>query len=178
MFVIKVAAAACHDGFELAEVVRVTNKACSNTRTMGVALALGFISGETVATFELAEDELEIGMGLHGEPGVRWGKMKSAKDVVDEILDLIIDVLPFLPGDEVCLLVNGYGATTRMELLICLNCALKTLAVRKLKVHHSLIGNLATCQEMAGVFLSLMKLDSELKVYYHRPGRCPALTMV
>lgn len=85
LFVIKVAGAACHSGLELSEVVRVTSKARDNTRTMGVALAPGYIPGETKATFELGPDEMEIGMGLHGEPGVRRGKLKPANEVVDEI---------------------------------------------------------------------------------------------
>jgi dihydroxyacetone kinase-like protein len=178
LFVIKVAGAACHSGLELSEVVRVTSKARDNTRTMGVALAPGYIPGETKATFELGPDEMEIGMGLHGEPGVRRGKLKPANEVVDEILDLIIEDLPFAAGDEVCVLVNGYGSTTRMELLICMGRALETLQAKGIKVHHSLIGNYATCQEMAGVSITLMRLDEELKKYYDYPGTCPALCQV
>jgi dihydroxyacetone kinase-like protein len=175
LFVIKVAGAACDSGLELSEVHRITAKARDNTRTMGVALAPGYIPGETKATFELGPDEMEIGMGLHGEPGVRRGKLKPADEVVDEIIDLLIADLPFAAGDEVCLLVNGYGATTRMELLICVGRALETLKEKGIKVYHSLIGNYATCQEMAGVSLTMMRLDDELKKYYDYPGTCPAL---
>ena len=176
LFVIKVAGAACHSGLELSEVVRVTSRPGITHAPWEWPWHLG-ISRETKATFELGPDEMEIGMGLHGEPGVRRGKLKPANEVVDEILDLIIEDLPFAAGDEVCVLVNGYGSTTRMELLICMGRAWRRCRPRN-QVHHSLIGNYATCQEMAGVSITLMRLDEELKKYYDYPGTCPALCQV
>ncbi len=174
LFVIKIAGAACAAGLDLDEAHRVTVKARDNTRTMGVALSPGTIPGANKATFELADDEIEIGMGLHGEPGVRRGKIKPADELVVELLDLIIPDLPFEPEDEVCVLVNGYGATTRMELLICMRKVLQQLESRNIKVHDAHAGNYATCQEMSGFSITLMKLDDELKKYYDQPACSPA----
>ncbi|TLN24703.1 dihydroxyacetone kinase subunit DhaK, partial [bacterium] len=112
-------------------------------------------------------------MGLHGEPGVRRGKMKPVDEVVDEILDLLIRDLPFNPGDEVCVLVNGYGATTRMELLIAMRRTLAQLDGKGFKVYFSEAGNFATCQEMAGVSVTLMRVDDELKRFIDAPVWSP-----
>lgn len=172
-FMIKVAGAACDAGLDLDDVKRVTMKARDNVRTMGVALAPGTIPGEEKAPFELAPDEIEIGMGLHGEPGVRRGKLQPADQLVDEMLELIINDLPFKSGDEVCVLVNGLGSTTRMELFIALRRTLQSLANMGIKVYDSQVGSFATCQEMAGFSISLMRLDDELKKYYDWPAWCP-----
>ncbi|NMB01319.1 MAG: dihydroxyacetone kinase subunit DhaK, partial [Firmicutes bacterium] len=173
LFVIKVAGAACHAGLSLDEVTRITRKARDNVRTMGVAVSPGTIPGVDEPTFQLADDEMEIGMGLHGEPGVRRGKMRSDDELVDELLDLIIEDLPFVENDEVCILVNGYGSTTRMELYICMRRVLQELDRRNVRVYDHELGNYATCQEMAGVSVSLMRLDEELKTYYSFPAWSP-----
>ncbi len=173
-YVIKIAGAACDAGLALGEVKRITDKANSNTRTMGVALSPGTIPGVGKSTFELPDDEIEIGMGLHGEPGVRRGKMEPADRLVDKLLDSIVGDLPFKSEDEVCLLVNGFGSTTRMELLICMRRALERLAELGIRVHDAQAGNYATCQEMAGVSVSLFLLDGELREYYDRPAWSPA----
>lgn len=172
-FVIKVAGAACEAGLDLAEVKRVTVKARDYTRTMGVAIAPGTIPGESAPSFTLPDDEMEIGMGLHGEPGVRRGKVKPVDEIVDEILDLLISDLPFNPGDEVCVLVNGYGATTRMELLITMRRTLQQLETKGFKVYFTEAGNYATCQEMAGVSITLMRIDDELKSFVDAPVWSP-----
>jgi len=165
-FVIKIAGAACEDGLDLDEVKRVTTKARDNTRTMGVAMSPGTIPGENTPAFTLPDDEIEIGMGLHGEPGVRRGKMKPADELVDEMLSLIIADLPFQAGDEVCVLIDGFGSTTRMEQFIAMRRTLQNLEKLGIKVHKAEAGNYATCQEMAGFSITLMKLDDELKKYY------------
>lgn len=172
-FVIKIAGAACDAGLDLDEVKRVTAKARDNTRTMGVAMSPGTIPGEGTPAFTLPDDEIEIGLGLHGEPGVRRGKMKPANELVDEMLELIIPDLPFQAGDEVCVLVDGFGSTTRMELLIAMRRTLQQLAARGFKVHNAEAGNYATCQEMAGFSITLMKLDDELKKYFDWPVWSP-----
>jgi len=144
----------------------VTTKARDNTRTMGVAMSPGTIPGENTPAFTLPDDEIEIGMGLHGEPGVRRGKMKPADELVDEMLSLIIADLPFQAGDEVCVLIDGFGSTTRMEQFIAMRRTLQNLEKLGIKVHKAEAGNYATCQEMAGFSITLMKLDDELKKYY------------
>ena len=172
-FVIKIAGAACDDGLDLDEVKRVTTKARDLTRTMGVAMYPGTIPGEGTPAFTLPEDEIEIGMGLHGEPGVRRGKMRPADELVDEMLALILKDLPLNKQDEVCLLIDGFGSTTRMELLIALRRTLQQLEVAGIRVYKSEAGNYATCQEMAGFSITLMKLDDELKRYYDWPVWSP-----
>ncbi|HLA86735.1 MAG TPA: dihydroxyacetone kinase subunit DhaK [Anaerolineales bacterium] len=172
-FVIKVAGAACDAGLDLDEVKRLTIKVRDNTRTMGVALYPGTIPGESVPSFTLPEDEMEIGMGLHGEPGVRRGKMRPADEVVDEMLELIIRDLPFNSGDQVCVLVNGFGASTRMELLIAMRRTLQQLEQKGMVVYRTDAGNYATCQEMAGVSITLMRVDDELKKYIDWPVWSP-----
>ncbi len=172
-FVIKIAGAACDAGLDLDEVKRVTTKARDNTRTMGVALYPGTIPGEGTPAFTLAEDEIEIGLGLHGEPGVRRGKIQPADKLVDEMMSLIVPDLPFKAGDEVCALIDGFGSTTRMEQMIAMRRMLQKLDDFGLRVHKAEAGAYATCQEMAGFSITLMRLDEELKRYYDWPVWSP-----
>ncbi len=174
VLMIKIAGAACAAGLNLDEVKRLTVKARDNVRTMGVALAPGTIPGEEKAAFELPADEIEIGMGLHGEPGVRRGKIQPADKLVDQMLELIVKDLPFRAGDEVCVLINGFGSTTRMEQFIALRRVLQRMDEMGIAVYDSLVGNYATCQEMAGFSITLLRLDEELKKYYDWPAWCPA----
>jgi dihydroxyacetone kinase-like protein len=168
-FVIKVAGAACDAGLDLDEVKRVVAHARDNTRTMGVALYPGTIPGEGTPAFTLAEDEIEIGLGLHGEPGVRRGKIQPADMLVDEMMSLIVPDLPFQAGDEVCALIDGFGSTTRMEQMIAMRRTLRNLERMQIKVHNAEAGAFATCQEMAGFSITLMRLDDELKRYFDWP---------
>jgi dihydroxyacetone kinase-like protein len=102
--------------------------------------------------------------------------MEPADALVDSLVELIAADLPLKSGDEVCVLVNGFGSTTRMELLICMRRALERLDQLGIKVHDAQAGNYATCQEMAGVSISLLRLDSELRNYYDRPAWSPAFS--
>ena len=170
LLVIKIAggASATLDGLE--EVVRVTTKARDNVRTMGVSIAAGSIPETGEPTFELSDDEIEIGMGLHGEPGVSRQKMASADSIVGQMMDMIIPDLPFGDGDEVVLLVNDLGSTSMMELLIANRKISEMLKNNGIKVYETLIGSYCTCQEMAGLSITMMKLDDELKKYYDMPA--------
>jgi phosphoenolpyruvate---glycerone phosphotransferase subunit DhaK len=172
-FVIKIAGAACDAGLNLEDAKRVTEKARDNTRTMGVAFYPGTIPGEDTPAFTLPDDEIEIGLGLHGEPGVRRGKMASADDLVDEMIDLVVKDLPFKAGDEVCLLINSFGSTTRMEEFIVMRRAMQNLKSQGLLVYNAEAGSFATCQEMAGFSVTLMRLDDELKKYFDWPVWSP-----
>jgi len=176
LFVIKVAGAACAAAPNLDEAARVTGKARDQTRTMAVALAAGSIPETGEPTFELGDDEIEIGMGLHGEPGVSRGKLGPADPLVEDMLDRIVGDLPFGSGDEVCLLVNDLGSTTWMELLIVARKAHQMLTGAGIQVHETVVGSFCTCQEMAGFSLTLMKLDAELRRYYDMPARSLAFT--
>ena len=172
-YVIKIAGAACDAGLDLDEAKRVTVKARDHTRTMGVALYPGTIPGEGTPAFTLAEDEIEIGLGLHGEPGVRRGKIKPADELVDEMMGLIVADLPFRAGDEVCVLIDGFGSTTRMEQMIAMRRVLQNCERMGFKVHNAEAGNYATCQEMAGFSVTLLRLDEELKKYFDWPVWAP-----
>jgi dihydroxyacetone kinase len=170
LFIMRIAGAACHAGYSLDDVARVTEKANANTRTMGIALSPGTIPGEPKASFELGEDEMEIGLGLHGEPGIRRGKLQSADEIVDQMTEKILADLPFIEGDNVIVLVNGLGSTSRLELMIATRRTLQNLTKAGVHVHDIKVGNFAVCQEMAGCSITLMKLDDEMKKLYDSPG--------
>lgn len=174
--VIKVAGGAAATLDALDEVYRVACKGRDFTRSMGVAVSAGTFPETGEPTFELPDDEIEIGLGLHGEPGVSRSKMMPADAVVDFMLERILKDLPFLPGDEVCLLINNLGATTMTELLILNRRVHQVLAQVGLVVHDTVIGSFCTSQEMAGFSITLMKLDDELKRYYDLPAACLAYT--
>jgi dihydroxyacetone kinase-like protein len=166
LFVIKIAGGVSARVKELAEVYRVTAKARDFTRSMGVAVAAGSIPETGEPTFELPSDEIEIGMGLHGEPGVSREKMLPADTLVDKMIERLMSDLPFQSGDEVCLLINDLGATTYMELLIVNRRAHQILADKGIEIYDTILGSYCTCQEMSGFSVTLMKLDGELKEYY------------
>jgi dihydroxyacetone kinase-like protein len=170
VFIIKIAGSVSATVKDLKEIVRVTEKARDNTRSMGVAVAAGSIPETGEPTFELPEDEIEIGMGLHGEPGVSREKMIPADALVQEMMNRLIVDLPFRKNDEVCLLINDLGSTTMMELLIVNRKVREVLREKQIAVYDTVMGSFCTCQEMAGFSISMMKLDDELKRYYDMPA--------
>ncbi len=170
VIIIKIAGGVAATDQDFAEVIRVTEKARDNTRSMGVALSAGSLPETGEPTFELPEDEIEIGMGLHGEPGVARGKMLPANEMVDDMMERILADLPFQSGDEVCLLINNLGSTTMMELLIVNSRINQILKSKEITIHDTAMGSFCTSQEMAGFSISLTKLDDELKKYYDLPA--------
>ena len=116
---------------------------------------------------------MEFGMGLHGEAGIKKVDIMTADETTETILDLIIEDLPFENGDEVVALINSYGSTTRMELYIVARKMHKYLAEKGIPIYSTEIGEFCTSQEMAGISISLMKLDSELKKYFDLPCGAP-----
>jgi dihydroxyacetone kinase-like protein len=170
LFVIKIAGGVSAAVQDLDEVYRVTAKARDLTRSMGVAVSAGSIPETGEPTFELGEDEIEIGMGMHGEPGVSREKLLPADRLVDKMMDRLIRDLPYQKGDKVCLLINDLGATTMMELLIVNRRVRQVLREAGIEVHDTLVGSYATCQEMAGFSITLLKLDDELEKYYNMPA--------
>jgi dihydroxyacetone kinase-like protein len=137
---------------------------------MGVALSAGSIPETGEPTFELPDDQIEIGMGLHGEPGVSREAILPADALVEKIMDRLIADLPFRRGDEVCLLINNLGSTTTMELLIVNRKAHQILRDAGISIYDTIVGGFCTCQEMAGFSISMMKLDDELKKFYDMPA--------
>jgi len=170
VFIIKVSGGVAATVKDLDEVVRVTEKARDNTRSMGVALSAGSLPETGEPTFELPEDEIEIGMGLHGEAGVSRGKMLPANQLVDDMMGRLLADMPFKSGDEVCLLINNLGSTTMTELLIVNSRVNEILKAEGITIYDTAMGSFATSQEMAGFSISLTKLDAELKKYYDMPA--------
>jgi dihydroxyacetone kinase-like protein len=165
--IVKLAGAAAAVVDSLDELERITLKARDNTRSVGVSMAPGSIPATGKPTFDIGDDEIGLGMGIHGEKGVGLIPLDTADNLAPKLLDLIFgDDLEFKAGDEVLLFVNSLGSTTMMELLIINRKVKAVLREKGLKVHDTIIGPLVTCQEMAGFSLSLTKLDEELKKYW------------
>jgi len=170
-FVIKIAGAAAEAVDTLDELHRIAAKAEANTRSIGVAVSAGSIPETGVPTFEIGDDEIEIGMGAHGEPGTRRQKLAPADEVVDEMMNQLLADMPLAAGDEVGLLINNLGSSTPMELLVANRRVRARLAEIGVIVHATEIGPFITSQEMAGFSITLIRLDDELKRFLDAPAR-------
>ncbi|MDT8862974.1 dihydroxyacetone kinase subunit DhaK [Alkalihalobacillus sp. MEB130] len=173
LYVYKIAGAAAEQGLSLEEVARIAQKASDSIRTVGIALTPGTIPNTGLPTFELADDEMEFGMGIHGEPGVHRTKLLKADELTDKMLTYIFNEMPLENNEEVCVLVNGLGSTTPMELMIVNRRIAQILEERNIRVYNTDIGNFCTTQEMGGMSISLLKLDDELKKYFDVPAYSP-----
>ncbi len=171
----KIAGAAAEQGRSLAEVADVARKVNAMGRSMGMALTSCTVPHAGKPTFELGEDEMEIGIGIHGEPGRRRVKLASAAEIAEMLLQPILGDLPFQTGDEVLAFVNGMGGTPLIELYIMYNEVAKILAGRGIHVARNLVGSYITSLEMAGCSVTLLKLDEELKQLWDAPVHTPAL---
>ncbi len=173
VFVIKAAGAAADSGLSLEEVIRITEKTRDNINTIGLATSPGSIPGLNKPTFELGEDEIEFGMGLHGEPGIERTKMQDAGKLVERMYKELMTEMGLSSGDEVAVLVNGLGSTTLLELNIVYHELDKHIKSDGLIVHDSEIKSYCTCQEMGGFSITILKLDDEIKKYYNAPCFSP-----
>ncbi|MGD8194562.1 dihydroxyacetone kinase subunit DhaK [Herbiconiux sp. P18] len=171
----KIAGAAAERGDDLDAVADVATKVNSRVRTMGVALTPCVVPHAGEPSFELADDEIEIGIGIHGEPGRERITLEPADAIVDRLLGPIMEDLPFESGDEVLLLVNGMGGTPQVELYIVFRRAAEVLAERGIMVTRSLVGNFVTSLEMQGASISVLKLDEELTELWDAPVQTAAL---
>lgn len=172
-FVFKAAGAAAAEGLPLDEVTRIADKARLATRTMGVALSSCIVPEIGHATFSIGEDEMEIGMGIHGEPGISRKKLARADSVVDEIMERIFAEQKLGQGDEVAVLVNGLGGTPKEELYILFRRVSQLLAGRGARAKHVWVGEFATSMEMAGASISVLQLDAELDRLIAAPANTP-----
>jgi dihydroxyacetone kinase-like protein len=172
-YLFKCAGAMAAELAPLAEVKRVAEKAAANVRTMGVALTPCIVPQVGKPGFELGAGEMEIGMGIHGERGIRRGPLVTADTIVDEMLPAILEDLPYERGDEVSVLVNGLGATPKEELYILFRRVARELQQRGITIFNTYVGEFATSMEMAGASISLLKLDDELKRLVSRPADTP-----
>lgn len=172
-FVYKCAGAAAAEMMNLDEVKRIAQKACDQVRSMGVALSPCIVPRVGKPGFSIGEDEMEIGMGIHGESGIRRGKLLPADEIVDEILPQIIDDLPYQENDEVAVLINGLGATPLEEQYVVFRRVKQILDEKNIKIANTYVGEYATAMEMAGFSISLLRLDDELKRLMNAPANTP-----
>lgn len=172
-FVYKIAGAKADELASVDEVKRVGEKAAANVRTMGVALTPCIVPEVGKPGFAIGDDEMEIGMGIHGEPGIHRGQLKPADDVVDTMMSAILEDLPFRKDDEVAVLINGLGATPKEEMYIAYGRIDQILKECGISVFHVYVGEFATSMEMAGFSISLLKLDDEMKQLLAKPARTP-----
>lgn len=176
VYAFKIAGAKAENGGTLAEVAAAARHALENIRTMGVALSSCIVPQVGEPTFSIAEDEIEIGMGIHGEPGLEVRKMMTADQVAETLLQKIVKDLPLSAGDEVSVMVNGLGATPLEEQLIVYRRVRQLLDEMGVTVFMPHIGEYATSMEMAGLSLTVMKLDGELKALLSQVARSPFYT--
>lgn len=173
VYTIKIAGAACDAGLDLEEVVRITEKARDNTNTIGLATSPGTLPGNDKPTFEIADDEMEFGMGLHGEPGIERTKMMPCSDMVERMYNELMAEMGLNEGDEIAVLVNGLGSTPLLELNLVYYELYKRMHRDGLKVYDAEVKTYCTCMEMGGFSITFLKLDEELKTYYDAPCYSP-----
>ena len=172
-FIYKIAGACAEEMASIDEVKRIAEKARSNVRTMGVGLSPCILPEVGRPTFEIGEGDMEIGIGIHGEPGIIKGKLKSVDEIAEEIMEKILSDLPFNSGDEISVLINGLGATPKEELYIIYRKVFQILNSKDISAFHPYIGEFATSLEMSGMSISLLKLDDELKYFLSKPAKTP-----
>jgi dihydroxyacetone kinase-like protein len=174
-FAYKLAGAKADTMASLDEVKAVADKVIDETCSIGVALSPCTIPAAGKPTFTIADDEMEIGMGIHGEPGLERTKLMKADDIAAIMTEKIINDLPFKSGDEVAVLVNGLGATPPEELFILYNKSHDILRDHGLKVYKTYVGEYATSMEMAGASFTILRLNDEFKVLLDAPAFSPFL---
>lgn len=170
VFVHKIAGALAEKGASLTEVERVANKVIQNVRSMGMSLTPCTVPAAGKPGFEIGEDEMEIGMGIHGEPGTHRIAIASADEVADILLSRILDDLKLTSGDQVAVMINGLGATPLMELYILNRRVSKILKEKNISINNTFVGEYMTAIEMAGCSITLLKLDKELIELLHAPA--------
>lgn len=171
-------AGACADRMSpLEEVKRIAEKAVANTATYGVALSSCQLPSAQKPIFEMGMNEMEIGMGIHGEPGVKSGKLMTSVELTETLVPEIVNDLNIVPGDSVAVLINGLGATSQEELYILYKDTVKYLIEKEIEVVRSFVGEYATSFEMAGASISLLKLDNETLELLDAPAYSPFLHM-
>lgn len=171
VIVFKCAGAIAEGGASLDDVERVARAANAATRSMGVALAPCEVPGAGRLSFELADDEIEIGLGVHGEPGVRRGPLMTADATAQVLVDAIVADTDLQAAGEIALLVNGLGATAQLDLYIFYRAARRALETRGIVVRRSLVGEYITSLEMAGASVTVTRLDDELRGLLDAPAR-------
>ena len=176
LFIHKLAGAKAEAGGTLEEVKAVAEKVIANVRSMGMAISPCTVPEAGKPSFTLSEDEMEIGIGIHGEPGTHREALRPADEIVEQLLDKIFADISVGSGDEAAVLVNGLGATPLSELFIINRKIAEVFAEKGITIVRTTVGNYMTSLEMGGFSISVLKLDAELKQLLLAPAETPALT--
>jgi dihydroxyacetone kinase-like protein len=171
----KICGAAAEEGRNLADVAELCRKVNANARSMGMALTSCIVPAAGKPTFELGDDEMEIGIGIHGEPGRERMKLAPAAEIVEKLTVPIVEDLPFEQGDNVLAFVNGMGGTPLIELYVVYNDLNRFLGERGITIARNLVGSYITSLEMAGCSITLLKLDDELTRLWDAPVKTAGL---
>ncbi len=174
VFVHKIAGACAESGVDLQTVKRVAEKVIANVRSMGMAVNACTVPAAGKPSFELAPDEVEIGIGIHGEPGTHREKLSPVNEIADKLLAKILAEGIYSAGDEVAVMVNGMGGTPLMELFVANKHVNEVLAGKGIKIAKTLVGNYMTSLDMEGFSITLLKVDDELLKYLNAPADTPA----
>ncbi len=176
VYAFKIAGAAADEGRSLEEVADVTQKALDNIRTMGIALSPCIVPEVGKPTFSIKDDEVEIGMGIHGEPGIEVKQMTTADNLTDTMVEKLLADMPLSKGDTLSVMVNGLGATPKEELLIVYRRVHQLLTEKGVRLIMPHVGEYATSMEMAGLSVTFFKLDDELEILLRAPASTPFYT--
>jgi len=173
IFVFKVAGSMAETSASLEETFNLASLANKNIRTLGVALSPCVLPEAGKPTFEINDDEIEIGMGIHGEPGIKREKLRNANPLIDDLTKRILDDFKLTDTDKVCIMINSLGATPLEELYIASKRVHENFSKLKIEITKSYVGRYATSMEMAGLSITVLKLDNELKKCLLSPSECP-----
>ena len=171
----KIVGAAAEEGQDLAAVTALCQRVQDNVRSMGMALTSCVVPHAGKPTFDLGEDEMEIGIGIHGEPGRERRKLAGVDEITEALMTPVLDDMPFSSGDRVLAFVNGMGGTPLIELYVVYRKVAEMCEARGVKIERNLIGNYITSLEMAGCSVTLLKLDDEMVRLWDAPVKTPAL---
>ncbi|SHO53231.1 dihydroxyacetone kinase subunit DhaK [Anaerocolumna xylanovorans] len=175
VFVHKIAGAAAEKGMDLSQVKAVAEKTIANVRSIGFAFTSCTVPAKGTPIFTLEEDEMEFGVGIHGEPGIVREKIVPADELAEKMVERIVKDIPYQQGDEVALLINGLGASPVQELYLLNNSVSNAIAKRGIKIYKTFVGNYMTSIDMAGASVTLLRLDQELKELLDEPSDTPAI---
>ena len=174
IFVHKIAGAKANEGASLQEVKEAAEIANANIRSIGMSMTACTLPGLDKPGFTVADDEIEIGMGIHGEPGIQKTKIKKASELAEIMLAKIIEDYDYSES-EIALMINGLGATPLMELYVFAGCIQKLLKAKRISAHKVLVGNYMTSLDMAGCSITMFKLDKQTKRLLDAPCNTPGL---
>ncbi|MBO8433739.1 MAG: dihydroxyacetone kinase subunit DhaK [Tyzzerella sp.] len=170
----KVAGGAAEKGYDLKEVKRIAENAIANVRSIGFAFSSCTVPAKGTPTFEIGENEMEYGVGIHGEPGIKRERIVSADELAKRMIDALTEDLKVVEGDEVTLLVNGFGSTPLQELYLLNNSVSRVLAEKNIKIYRTFVGNYMTSIDMLGASITLMKMNDKLKEFIDAESDAPA----